>query len=67
MLIFGGAILLLAGAAMLFFPSAVYDITERWKSRFPDEPSDLYMLHIRIGGIACSLVGAIGLISAFLL
>ena len=65
--ILGSFFLLIVGVLMLCFPDVVYSITESWKSNASSEPSGLYKLHIRIGGIACSLVGIVGLIANFVL
>lgn len=62
MLILGSIFLLIVGVRMFCFPDVVYSITESWKSNASNEPSGLYKLHIRIGGVACSLVGIAGLI-----
>lgn len=67
MMILGSIFLLIAGVLMLFNPDMVYRLTESWKSSAADEPSELYTLHIRIGGVACSLVGIAGLIAHFVL
>ena len=52
MIIVGSIFVLIAGVVMLCFPNTVYDITEGWKSYASSEPSDLYLIHTRIGGIA---------------
>ena len=67
MIILGSIFLLIVGMLMLCFPNEVYDITESWKSNASSEPSGLYKIHIRIGGIACSLVGIAGIIANFVL
>ena len=67
MIILGSIFLLIIGVLMLCFPDVVYSITESWKSNASSEPSGLYKLHIRIGGIACSVVGIAGLITNFVL
>lgn len=63
----GSIILLVAGLFLLFCPGIVYEITESWKSNTSTEPSDLYRLHIRIGGIICTLIGVAGVITYCLL
>ena len=67
MIIIGSIFLLIVGVMMLCFPEVVYSITESWKSDASSEPSGLYKIHIRIGGIACSLVGIAGIIANFVL
>ena len=67
MIILGSIFLLLVGVLMLCFPDVAYSITESWKSNTSSEPSGLYKLHIRIGGIACTAVGIAGVIANFVL
>lgn len=67
MIILGSIFLLIVGILMLCFPDVVYGIIESWKSNASSEPSGLYKIHIRIGGIVCSLVGSAGIISSFIL
>ncbi|MGM9619792.1 MAG: DUF6199 family natural product biosynthesis protein [Oscillospiraceae bacterium] len=67
MVLLGSIFLLIVGVLMLCFPDVVYSITESWKSNASSEPSELYKIHIRIGGIACSLVGIAGIIANFIL
>lgn len=67
MLILGSIFLLIVDVLMLCFPDMVYNITVSWKSNASSEPSGMYKLHIRIGGIACTLVGIAGLITNFVL
>lgn len=66
-MLIGSIILLAIGLLLLFCPGIVYEITESWKSNASAEPSDLYRLHIRIGGIICTLIGVAGVITYFLL
>ena len=67
MIIVGSIFVLIAGVLMLCFPNTVYDMTESWKSYASSEPSDLYLIHTRIGGIACSIVGIAGIIAGMIL
>lgn len=67
MVILGSIFLLFVGVLMLCFPDVVYSITESWKSNASSEPSGLYKIDIRIGGIVCSLVGIAGIIANFIL
>ena len=67
MIILGSIFLLIVGVLMLCFPDMIYSIIEGWKSNASSESSGLYKIHIRIGGIACSLVGIAGIITNFIL
>lgn len=66
-MLIGGIVLVLIGLCFLLCPSMIYELTESWKSNVSAEPSDLYRLHIRIGGIICTLVGAVGIVTYILL
>jgi hypothetical protein len=46
---------------MLYKPPLIWIITESWKSNDATEPSDLYILSTRIGGIMFTLVGLGGI------
>ena len=67
MIILGGILVLLMGVVMLFFPQLVYDITQSWKSSSAGEPSQLYIIATRIGGVCCLLVGIAGIISVLIM
>ena len=67
MFLLGGIIFLIIGVLMLCFPDGVYSITESWKSNINSEPSGMYKLSIRIGGVIYLLLGATGLIINFVL
>lgn len=43
-------------------PQTFFDITESWKSNAEREPSDLYRISTRLGGILFLLVGVAGMI-----
>lgn len=45
---------------MILKPEVIYDITESWKNNRSGEPSDLYLLSTKIGGILCLLLGIAG-------
>ena len=64
-MLLGGIFLLLAGVLMLCFPGVIYELTESWKSNASGEPSGLYRISTRIGGMACTLVGLAGIITHF--
>lgn len=67
MLLLGSIFLLIFGLLMICFPAAIYELTEKWKSNSSDTPSDLYRVHIRFGGIVCTVIGLAGLIAYFVL
>ena len=51
---------------MLRFPELIYEVTESWKSYSSGEPSDLYRLSTRVGGVAFIVVGIACIIVAFI-
>lgn len=55
-------LLILAGAVMMVWPGAVWAFSESWKSSGAAEPSDLYVVSTRIGGVITCLVGAVFLV-----
>ena len=55
-------LLLVIGFLMLRFPGEIYDLTGRWKSNTPGEPSKWYWISLRAGGVAFLLAGVMGLI-----
>lgn len=58
-----GIILIVVGILMLVRPTVVWSITESWKSNDATEPSTLFKLSTRFGGVMCTLVG-VGVIIA---
>ncbi|MHC0038859.1 DUF6199 family natural product biosynthesis protein [Pseudoneobacillus sp. C159] len=58
-----GVILIIMGVLMIIKPSFIWRIAESWKSNDGTEPSDLYVLSTRFGGIIMTLAG-IGAVAA---
>jgi hypothetical protein len=48
---------LLCGLLMTIRPDIIWRINESWKSNDATEPSDLYLLLTRIGGICLLVIG----------
>ena len=65
MLIFG-IICIICGIIPIIRPHVIYKIKEGWKSDGKTEPSDLYIMGIRGGGIGCIVIGLLCIISFFL-
>lgn len=55
-------IIAIVGIFMILKPEIIYDITESWKNNRSGEPSDLYLLSTKIGGVLCLLLGVAGAI-----
>ncbi len=52
------------GIGIFLKPTLLWNLTERWKSYHADEPSNLYLISTKFGGI---LIASIGLILTILL
>ena len=57
-MIWAGIVFLALGAFLFFRPDLVWKLTEQWKSYRADEPSELYVLSTKVGGVAFALCGA---------
>ena len=55
-------ILAVIGVFMVVNPRGFYEITEKWKSTADSEPSDLFLLSTRFGGIMFLAVGIMGVV-----
>ena len=55
--VLGGLFLIAIGLVMFFKPKWVWTLTEQWKSDWADEPSDLYVLSTKFGGVLFMLAG----------
>ncbi|WP_028550520.1 DUF6199 family natural product biosynthesis protein [Paenibacillus sp. UNC451MF] len=56
-------ILILLGVLMISKPSIIWHIAESWKSNDATEPSGMYIVSTRFGGIMLSLAGIAGIIA----
>lgn len=54
-----GVLLLLIGIFLFRKPDLFWRLTERWKSYRADEPSDLYRISTKVGGVCFILAGVI--------
>lgn len=52
-----GILLIVIGILMVFKSGVIWRISESWKSYRAEEPSELYRLSTRVGGILMLLVG----------
>lgn len=66
MYVFWGVIVLAAGFFMLFAPKTCYDITQGWKNSMDTDPSPLFLLSTRLGGIFFILAGTAAIVVSFL-
>jgi len=56
MLLFLGVLLSVVGLIMLVKPKIIWAITEKWKSEGAEDPSFIYIVSIRLGGLICAVV-----------
>ena len=61
-----GVLLIAMGAVMLAKPRLVFELAERWKHDGGAEPSELWILSTRIGGVMCVLAGIGGVSVPFI-
>ena len=62
-----GIFMLVGGAVAVFFPDMIFELKESWKSYSAADPSDLYLLFTRIGGVIFMLSGVAGIVLQFTL
>ena len=61
-----GIVFIAIGLLILLSPSTFYRITQSWKNASDAEPSRLFTIHARFGGVMFSLVGIASLVLPFL-
>jgi hypothetical protein len=64
---FIGLLLIIIGLLMAIRPSTVWAVVERWKSDDATEPSGLYVVSARIGGVLFILAGIGGILAYWIL
>ena len=62
MYIFIGIIFVVLGFTMLVAPKAFYAIVEGWKHQAPSEPTRLFRISTRTGGVMFLIVGVAAII-----
>jgi len=60
-------LLIIVGLLMAIRPSMIWAVTERWKSHDATEPSGLYVVSTRIGGVLFILAGIGGVLGYWIL
>lgn len=66
-MIWAGIVFLALGAFLFFRPDLVWKLTEQWKSYQADEPSELYVISTKVGGVAFALCGVAAVVLPFVL
>lgn len=62
-----GIIFILIGVLAFVRPDFIWEVTEKWKSSYADEPSDLYRFNTKLGGVILAVLGAAAVILSFIL
>lgn len=65
--IIGGLVIVIVGGFYFFKPNLLWKLTEKWKSYDADQPSDLYLLSIKLIGIVFVILGIAMMILPFIL
>lgn len=66
-MIWAGIVFLALGAFLFFRPDLVWKLTEQWKSYRADEPSELYVISTKVGGVVFALCGVAAVVLPFVL
>ena len=66
MLIIAGIFLLFVGLIMTVSPTAWFELTQSWKSYSAADPSDLFIIVTRIGGVIFLLAAVAAFIVQFI-
>ena len=62
-----GFVFFALGIFIFLKPDLIWKITESWKSYSADEPSDLYVISTKFGGVLFTILGIIMVILPFVL
>ena len=65
--VFAGIVLIGIGAFLFLKPDLMWKLTEQWKSYRADEPSELYVISTKVGGVAFALCGVAAVVLPFVL
>ena len=52
-----GIVFIVIGVFAFLKPEVIWKLTEQWKSSYADEPSELYRISTRLGGVICAGIG----------
>jgi hypothetical protein len=61
-----GVIFFALGFLMIFAPKAYFDITQGWKNNSDTDPSSMFILNTRFGGIVFVIAGIVAVIVQFI-
>lgn len=65
--VFGGIVIFALGGFIFLKTDIIWKITEQWKSYSADEPSDLYLISMKTGGVLFMLLGIAMAVLPFIL
>lgn len=57
MYLIGGILFAIVGVIMTVRPQWIFSLAEMWKNDSATEPSDLYLISTRVGGVFFILIG----------
>lgn len=63
----GGILFVVYGVFLFLRPDLLWRLTEQWKSYRADEPSELYVRAVRIGGVGFAILGMAMIVLPFIL
>lgn len=61
-----GILFILVGALLLLKPKLLFDLTESWKNNASSDPSKLYLLSTRFGGVVILGIGIANMVVFFM-
>lgn len=64
--VLGGIAMAAVGLFLFLKPAVLWRITEQWKSNEADEPSRLYRVNTKFGGVILVLLGAVMIVFPFI-
>ena len=65
--VLAGVVFVVLGVFLFVRPDLVWKLTEQWKSYRADEPSELYVISTKVGGVAFALCGVAAVVLPFVL
>lgn len=60
--VFAGLILIVIGAVLVLFPKIIWTVSESWKNRNNEGPSEVFLIVIKVVGIFMAIGGVLALL-----
>lgn len=61
--IIAGILMMIIGAVLVIFPKFVWTISESWKSKNNEGPSEVFLIVIKVVGVFIAIAGLVALLS----